>query len=163
NQRVSEVSGRFWRRRRRQTAEAERADERTVAVLLAAARRVVVVGRAVARELRIPVDVELVARRGLIRQTAGEDFKTLRAFSDSRLIGTVEILTSDAGVQVWKHTWNRAVLAFVSGRHVEPQLVLLDRTAFATREVPVEDFRPRRRETGRLQRGRVVALHPAAR
>src|SRR5215813_1551522 len=109
------------------------------------------------------MDVELVARRGLKREPAGEDLETLRALSHSRRIRLVEVLPGDAGVQVREHAGNRPVLAFVTSGHVEPQAILLDRTALTAGEVPVFYLGAGRRESRGFQCVGVVALDPATR
>ena len=156
----AEVAADFGRRRGGEAAEAERADHHVTAGLLPAAFRGLVVGRAVAGQLLVPVDVELVLRRRLVGQSQRTDGPALRALSRLQAIRRIEELRRVAGVEVREDVRDRAPLALIADREEVPQAVLLDRTANTAGVVPLFDERARRGEPTRPELVAVVAADP---
>ena len=149
--------GRGFRRRDRRTA----VDESALARLRPAPVVVGRVGRAGARLLLVPVDVELVARCRLQRETKAGDRPAAGGPRLSRRVGLVRPLRGIARVLVRKHARHRRMRSLIAKVQEVPESILLDRAADAGGVVPQLQQPARRAEAGGLQFRRVVAADHA--
>ncbi len=150
------VGGGFGRRRRRAAP-----DEVVVLGLLPAAVGGRVVGGAGARLLLVPVDVELVARRGLVGQAHAGDVVAGAGARLARGVGFVEPARR-ARVLVGEHARDRRMRSLVAQVQEVPQPVALDRPAQPQRVVPQLQQLARHAQPRRTQLVAVVVAHHAA-
>ena len=114
-----------------------------------------------ARLLLVPIDVELVARRSLHRQTEAAHRPFPRTARGACAIEIHQPLRGVAGIPVRKNARRRRFAPLASELPEVPQAIFFDRTTNARRVVPRLDVLGRRRQAGGLQLRRVVAPdHP---
>ena len=158
-----EIARRFRRRGGGQAAETKRANHLPRRRRCATSIDRACIGRAVARNLLVPIEIEFVSRLRLQRETDGTDRPALGALCLSTRIGFVQKLRRIAGVLIGIDAGDGSVLALSACGEVKPQLVLSDGPAETAGHIPQLEQLAGRRQAGGFQRVAVIAAHhPAA-